>query len=243
MPTLGPNTNASPEILAPACILCCGEDRQTLVSAMNQARLVGPQIEFSYRCYEFWKWNDVVVIWTGIGTGCLEPLLWEIFQPGVIQKIVLVGTAGKMPNSSVVGGQVYLINEAWLAGTGLDGEQLQQPLRPRWPARHGLPETSSVSTDFYYGFAPVNCLPQHPFSAGPLRGAFEFHAARGTGMVEMEVAQFYAFCENFPHGPSEYIAAKVCSNTVGAGEDQVANTDAAMVDAVAAACKMLGLSR
>ncbi|BDA67642.1 hypothetical protein RIVM261_070280 [Rivularia sp. IAM M-261] len=53
---------------------------------------------------------------TGIGTGTLEPLIWEIlFNPTIkskVNKIILIGTAGKLPLSSKKLGDVYIINQA-----------------------------------------------------------------------------------------------------------------------------------
>ncbi len=242
MIVLGPNTNASSDLLAPACILCCGEDRQTLLQAVEAAGLTRPWKNFSYRCYEFWKTDQWVLIWTGIGTGCLEPLLWEIFQPGIINKIVLIGTAGRMPDSLAAPGQVYLVDQAFLAGTGLDGEQLAEPLHPRWPQPRRFAETSSVSTDFYYGFSPKIESGEYPLASGRLRSAYSLHRKHGTNLVEMEVGPFYAFCAVLPNAPARFIAAKVVSNTVGDEGNQVPNSAQALKLAVAAAKALLGLT-
>jgi purine-nucleoside phosphorylase len=240
LPTLGPNTNAPADLLAPHCILCCGEDRATLLAAAERAGLGGFTAHFAYRCYEFWKRDDLLLILTGIGGGCLEPLLWEIFSLATIDKIILVGTAGKMPESSATGG-VYLVEEAWSAGTGLDGERLDWPLRPRWDDRCGLPEASSVSTDFYFGFSPRIESGDYPFSSGLLRSSYLLHKDRRTDLVEMEVASFYAFCATFPGRPSQYIAAKAVSNAVGQDDEQVPNSQRALVDAITAAKTLLRL--
>src|SRR6202035_4323689 len=95
--SLGPNTNAPVELLSSQCVLCVGEDRRTLLDAALDAGLDMKGPHFGYRCYEFWNCGGLLVVWSGIGTGSLEPLLWELFKPGTIQQIVLVGTAGRMP--------------------------------------------------------------------------------------------------------------------------------------------------
>jgi len=229
--SLGPNTNAPAELLTPRCIVCAGEDRPTLLDALRLAGFEPGPSRHSYRCYEFWKSGDVLIVWTGIGTGTIEPLLWEIFQPGVIEQIVLVGTAGRMAESGAALGRAYIVDQAFLAGTGLDGENLPQPLRPRWP---GLPDghatASSVSTDFFYGFGPRLMTGDYPFASGALKRAFEEHTRRKTDLVEMEVAQFYAFCAAFPDAPSHFIAIKGVSNTVEVHGEQVENSRDAIAE-------------
>ena len=229
---LGPNTNAPADLLRPKCILCCGEDRATLLGALDDAGLSGAVPIFEHRCYQFWNLDPgTVLIWSGIGTGCLEPLLWEILSPGVIERIALVGTAGRMARSSTVVGGAYVVAEAWSAGTGLDGEKLLSPFRPRWTRPHAYATASSVSTDFFYGFSPRIAAGGYPFQSGRLRGAYDFHIQRGTDLVEMEVAQFYAFCGAFtPAGRTEFIAIKAVSNTIGVEDEQVAHSRVAIAE-------------
>ena len=239
--TLGPNTNAPADLLARDCILCGGEDRQTLLDAMRVAGLDPGPSRHNYRCYEFWRFGEVLLAWTGIGTGCIEPLLWELFAPGVIERLILVGTAGRLPESPTAVGHAYLVNEAWLAGTGLDGEDLPQPLTPRWPGMERFALASTVSTDFFYGFGPRLTTGGYPFATGRLRHAYDEAIRRKTGLVEMEVAQFYAFCAAFPHAPARFVAAKGVANTVEMHGEQVANSRDAIADTLRLARQLLAM--
>lgn len=222
--TLGPNTNASIEVLRPRCILCCGEDRDALWQALAEAGVRDVRRHASYRCYEFWHGHDLLILWTGIGTGCLEPLLWEILRPAAIQQLILIGTAGRMPGGPAEVGQVYFVDQAWLAGTGLDREKIPIPLRPRWPNLVGYPTASCASTDFFYGFAPNNLERPYPLNAARLLADFDEHIEKKTGLVDMETAQFYALCSAFGQEDCQFIAVKGASNTVGQLDEQLPNT-------------------
>lgn len=219
MATLGPNTNAPVELLSADCIYVAGEDRSHVLSLLPEG---APS--FRHRGYEFWKQPNFTMILSGMGTGCVEPLVWEITQPGVVRRIVLVGTAGKMPAARVDPGSPHAVTEAFLAGTGLDGENIAQPLRPRWELPNEIATASSVSTDFFYGFAPRLLDGGYPLADGDLRRKYEEHVRRGTQLVEMEVAAFYCFCERFGDGDLRYVAVKGASNELGADSQQLANS-------------------
>ncbi|HZK82920.1 MAG TPA: hypothetical protein VFC46_17690 [Humisphaera sp.] len=238
-PLLGPNTAAPVSILRPDCILCAGEDRGEFLAALDAAGMTGPAAHSKYRCYEFWNFGDRCAILTGIGTGCLEPALWEILQPGIVRRIVLVGTAGIMPGVRVEIGQPYVVDRAWPAGTGIDALATDLPLRPRWNVKAGTLVASSVSTDFYYGFGPKLITADYPIPPGPLHQLYEMHTRQETQLVEMEVAQFYFFCERFGDADMRYAAIKAPANSVSDVDEQLSNSPTALVQAVVAAVEML----
>ena len=91
MNVLGPNTNASLELLQPHCILCCGEDVSHFLQLLPTI-----QMYHEYRGYRFWRLPGFTLVLSGMGTGCLEPLMWELTRPKVIRQVMLIGTAGKM---------------------------------------------------------------------------------------------------------------------------------------------------
>ena len=237
--TLGPNTNLPPEMLTRRCILCCGEDRATLLAAAAAAGLQFSQPLHAYRCYEFWKRDNLMLICTGIGTGCLEPLMWEILQPAIIDEIILVGTAAASPTSPALLGQPYVIRAAYLAGTGLDGENLPQPLTPRYPGLENHPQATSASTDFFYGFAPRIQTGAYPFHAGRLAAAYRQMIEHKIDLIEMEVAQFYAFCAAFHRTPSRFLAFKGVSNRLGVESEQVPNSHQAITASLQLARNLL----
>src|SRR5688500_16227939 len=89
-----PNTMVNDAFLHQSIILSCGEDPSELLAAARTAGLDKPCALHEYRCYRFWSFPICTLVWTGIGTGCLEPLLYEILRESRANKICLVGTAG-----------------------------------------------------------------------------------------------------------------------------------------------------
>ena len=155
--------------------------------------------------------------------------------------MILIGTAGKMPNASVEIGQPYAVIEAFLAGTGLDSELLDEPLTPRWPLPPTIPTASSVSTDFFYGFGPRLLTGEYPFTHGALRERYCDHKRRGTSLVEMEVAQFYAFCHTFGGGRLQYLAIKGVSNELGDDVRQIAESRTVITRCMEMARRLMGI--
>src|SRR5687767_8943729 len=105
-----PNSGVSDEMLHENVILCCGEDFTELIQCFSESSL---GIRHEYRCYRFLRFENFTLIWTGIGTGCLEPLLFEIFDVPIIKKIVLVGTAGAFQSTASMG-NFFWIAQAYL---------------------------------------------------------------------------------------------------------------------------------
>lgn len=236
---LGPNTAAPRSILRPACLLCAGEDRAEFLAALDEAGAGEPSAIHSFRGYEFWRFEHYCTVLSGIGTGALEPLLWEILRPGQVERIVLVGTAGSMPGAAIEAGRPHLIEEAWPAGTGIDALVSAPPLRPRWPAASTLPSTSSASTDFYYAFGPKLLDGEYPLPPGPLHDRYREMISRNVALVEMEVAQFYFFCERFGNDRLGYVAVKAPANAVGDAAQHLASSSATLSKVVNAGLLML----
>src|ERR1051325_59874 len=88
-----PNTLLPNGLLKRDIILCCGEDLQEFKAAIR-AVFGTPRTAHRYRCYAFMQAGSISFIWTGIGSGCIEPLLCEIHDEAQLKQIVLVGTAG-----------------------------------------------------------------------------------------------------------------------------------------------------
>ncbi len=235
MDSLGPNTNAPASVLSPDCILICGEDRSHIVPLLGDVTAT-----HAFRSYEFWKQSHYTVILSGMGTGCVEPLIWELTRSPIVTRIVLIGTAGKMPGATIPIGDPRWISDAFLGGTALDGEGIPEPLHPRWNAPPNIALADSVSTDFFYGFGPRMTERGYPFNRGALQRKYDQHLARGTQLVDMEVAQFYAFCERFGNGRVQYVAIKGASNELGAETQQVAESAGIIARCLAVARQLLG---
>ena len=191
---LGPNTAARMSILQSDCIMCAGEDRSEFLAALKTAGMTDPAADSKYRCYEFWNFGDRCAILTGIGTGCLEPALWEILQPGIVKSALYWSAQpGSCPAPA---SKSASLTSSIGPGSPVRESTCLRPicrLRPRWNIKAGTLVASSVSTDFYYGFGPQLVTGDYPIPAGPLHRLYEMHARQGTQLVEMEVAEFVFF--------------------------------------------------
>jgi purine-nucleoside phosphorylase len=198
-------------------------------------------MEWRYRGYEFWRFADFCMILAGLGSGSLEPLMFEALRPGIIRKIVLVGTAGSMPDAQVELTAAHLIDPAWPAATAIDGEVGELPLRPRWSRPTSIKTASGVSSDFFYGFAPRVLSNDYPIRTRHLRALFEQHLRLGTQLVDMEAAQFYFFCTYLGGSSLEYAAVKAVANAVGGEAEQSPNTRKAIANCLTLAFRLLDL--
>lgn len=249
-----PNAQLVPEQIRPAVILCCGEDKGAFVAASRAAGLgvgvVGADgaTPTEFRSYSVWTLPEVTVILAAIGTGVVEPLLYELLGTGRAKRIVLVGTAGRLAAGARLAlGKAFPIVEAHLAGTGLDREVTELPLRPHWP---GLAESaglagggtaSIVSSDFYYGFSPALRPGDYRHRLPGLRRDFE-RLSGCVDLVDMEVGQFYALCRIIPETPGlMFLAFKGASNGVDNHGEQNAHAPAVLLDCLVQAVAALGL--
>jgi hypothetical protein len=240
--SLGPNSNAPEHILHSNIILCCGEDRPELIAALRSipAFRRKPTASHAYRCYEFWKYEAALVVWSGIGTGCVEPLLWELLTPGIVKQIALVGTAGRWSMSRTVHGRAYLISKAHFAGTALDGWRVAKPVAPRWPklASFTGATASIVSTDFFYGFSELLITAKYPGATPRMVKRYRQMRHR-TDLIDMEVAQFYYFCHKFGRGNVRFVAVKGPANVLGESDEQIEHSRGVLVECLRLANRML----
>ena len=216
MSTLRPNTTVQDEVLRRDVILCCGEDEQELLLAARRVDQK-PEMVHRYRCYCFWNIGSSTLILTGIGTGCLEPLLFEILGGQRVERIVLVGTAGATPlgQKTLVKGNSYIISTASLFAAAVRPIS-DTPYTFRWssPLR-SHPTATIVSTDYYYGFGT-----QEDSRSGNLRRndrelSKGFASIIGEShLVDMETGQFYHFCSIIAPISLNFIAIKGPANLV-----------------------------
>lgn len=224
---LRPNTGVPLSYLQPDIVLCCGEDPQELLTAVLQETCLALPDPHQYRCYAFWPFPRFTLIWTGIGTGCLEPMLKEILEEGIIRRIVLIGSAGKISAKKEDLGRVYLVNEAYLAACAIQPHRWDEPLRPCW---HGtisveLPRAAAISTDYYYGFGGGTEYQRRALSADArLDIAMQRHWRPGR-LVEMETAQFYHLCGVCDVGKQlQFLALRGVANQSDCFDQQYANS-------------------
>jgi hypothetical protein len=253
-----PNTRVDNSLLHEKLILCCGEDPTELMLALPSAE--APHASHEYRCFRFWRFESFTLAWSGIGTGCLEPLLYEtlVIEPNpAIREIVLVGTAGVLPpQRSVVHGRAYLIDEAYLGGSALTipehdlrllraGESIR-PLTPRLGTMdridviEGLETGSVVSSDYYYGFSEDPRSDVLRDRDEHLREAVE-SAWNKLHMVDMETAQFYYLCDSMGSDRLSYAAVRGPANTVGKFHEQASFSLQVLRSSLEVAFRLLSL--
>lgn len=224
MLTLGDNTNAPIKVLTRQVLLCCGEDPDELVQVMSHdvgCRLVNLH---SYRCYRFWRCtqavdnsHEITLVWSGIGTGCVEPLLYEMLSDKtLISELILIGTAGKIGSTSETHSPTaHSITAAYMGPTALSALSDCTTLRPTLDVR-AKPATI-FSTDLYYMWNS-STIDQWPRSL-KYRDAW-----RDSTLVDMEVAQVYWLCSHLGSGAVRYAAIKGAANMVGDVGVQVGNS-------------------
>jgi Phosphorylase superfamily. len=235
-----PNARLVPEQLRPDVILCCGEEKRAFVDALHQLGLEIDATAPDFRGYTVWTLPKLTLVLAPIGTGAVEPILCELLAPGRVERIVLVGTAGRLSARPLPLGTGFPIVEARLAGTGLDREVSGQPLRPEWPVLPPGPTASIVSSDLYYGFSPARRPGDYRHRLPALRRDFE-RLSGVVDLVDMEVGQFYALCRLIPDTPGlRFLAIKGASNGVENHAEQNTHAPAVLLDCLRQALALLG---
>ena len=225
-------------------LLCCGEDAEELLAAVREALpRVTPALVHHYRCYQFWDLGQATLAWTGIGTGCLEPFLFEVLDSGVVRRIVLVGTAGATAagQKSLRRGESYVVSSATVFADGVQPRSAA-PCTFRWsPPPLNRPSATVVSTDYYYGFSAR----QDPKSIRlraqdrQLSAGFQ-HITNRTELVDMETGQFYHLCHCLAPETLEYIAVRGPANILGESAGQTEFSPRVLQHAVKTAFELLG---
>ncbi len=235
-----PVTHILPPDLHAQTIICAGEVEDELLHAFRNVP-EKPLHSRQYRCYRLWKYPSFTLILSGIGSGCVEPLLWEILSPGLIRQIVLIGTAGCVRPAAPALGRALPIHAAWSCGTGIDGEHGLEPLTPRWPLPEGSATCSIASSDFFYGYSDRVLDGRFAACQGPFRERY-LKVRDLADLIDMEVAQFYYFAPRFDRtGSLSYLAIKGSSNLIGLGEQMNHYAAGVMDDCAAQAFSLMGL--
>lgn len=194
-----------PSILSETTVICAGEDPKEVVDAFQNLIAETPNAFHEFRFYQCRKFSSFSLINCGIGTGCLEPLLHEIFQFQTVKRLILIGSAGLTSSSSCLIGEPYFIKNANIAGSPLSKFKTES-FRPNFTQKSNLPTASIVSCDFFYGFSPEG-IPEL---------AAEFQNFNKTAdLIDMETGQFYAICSKLAkQRPFEFIAIKGPANSI-----------------------------
>ncbi|MFP5240343.1 MAG: hypothetical protein ACLGQW_10975 [Acidobacteriota bacterium] len=223
-----PNTTLTGDIISKNVILCCGENESTLFESLNQITEEEPVANHFFRSYSFYKYTNFTLVTSGIGTGCIEPLLFELLSFNDVKRIILIGTAGCL-SPHLVEREARPIHAAYVCCTGLDMAVGDRKLSPRWADAIGVKRYSTVSTDLYYGFSNNNhdnyttsiksstpCISR--FIHGTLQSNTNF---QHVDLVDMEVGQFYFLCSSLrPNNDLEFLAIKGPANSMSNHSEQ-----------------------
>jgi hypothetical protein len=238
-----PNVQLHRDQIRPSVILCCGEDKGAFLDALATLGFPAETAVSEFRSYSVWTLPSVTLILSPIGTGPLEPLLYELIATERAERIILVGTAGCLGAKRLPLGVAYPISEARLAGTGLDRELSGQTLLPDWPDFPAGPSATIVSSDFYYGFSPALAPGDYRHRLPGLRADF-LRLSASVDLVDMEVGQFYALCRLIPTRPGlRFLAFKGASNAVDNHGEQNTNAPAVLRNSLRQALSALGIDR
>jgi hypothetical protein len=218
-----PNTALPTDFLQDDVILCMGEDPVELFSAIT--KVFGdrcPQYH-EYRCYRAWRFSEpaVTIILSGIGTGCLEPLMYEMLDPQhlgerVPKRLVLIGTAGWLSDTGLDSVRTFLVEASYPVGCAIRLAPEDMPVRPRWNALEQIdaPRAEDISTDYYYACTPA-ATDERKLRAKALDRDLALgitnHWQSGR-LISMETAQFYHFSQVYGSDSTQYVAFRGVAN-------------------------------
>lgn len=231
-----PNTQLPAGALQGDAILCCGEDlrefKAAIASVFGRLRKI-----HAYRCYAFFQRGRQNFIWTGIGSGCLEPLLCEIADEPRLRRIILVGTAGAVSRSARLGSAAP-IREARVACAGVSPKH--DASSPNWPIVLKPKESQRiVSTDYYYGFTLKKEWPAPAlWTADSRLEKTVKKALQHADLVDMETGQFYHLCRTL-RPDLQYLAIKGAANPLADFSQQPLHSESVLHDALRQAKEML----
>lgn len=165
------------------------------------------------------------------GSSAMEAICWELTRAGVVERVLLAGTAGSLEGYTGPTMVPVAVVEARSVAQCFDAPP--RTWTPSWPL--DLPGVASISTDRFYGFSPAS---DDLFPAEPgLLEAWGRHR-KDDAIVEMEVAAFFHFMEQF--APDVRVAAiKVVANPVSDLASLTDTADEAMELAIGAAVRCL----
>jgi hypothetical protein len=228
MPNARPNTLLPFDSISGDLVLCCGEDLKELQQAV-QSTFGRPRPLHAYRCYNFFTVRNTNFVWTGIGTGCIEPLLGEILNEPNLRRLILVGTAGSVSNRTKLGSATP-IGAARISCAGIAPKKKIQ--KPNWPIAPTAGTQTIVSTDYYYGFTLKNNWPTQKLWAADSRLRKSVRPALAkSDLVDMETGQFYHLCATL-RPDLQYLAIKGAANPLSDFSLQTLHSESVLHDAL-----------
>jgi len=241
-----PNTGLPKDFIQDDMIICTGEDPRELVHAMQSVLPnVRPEVH-QYRCYYAWRYPSFTIVISGIGTGSLEPLMWEMLDSKTLtdktaKRLVMIGTAGYIADSGF--GQVYLVDGAYPVGCGIDLKDESLPVRPNFNGMENIELTrlEEISTDYYYACTPQITDPRKVAAKQEdvkLTEGLLKHWKPGR-LISMETAQFYHFARLYSGGKAQCVAFRGVANLADEFETQGNHSQQVLTEALRQAVQLL----
>lgn len=195
-------------MVRPNVLLCLGEEEDEFEDALDAAGLTPEVLRTHYRAFHGRVRDDILCLDGAVGSAIVEKCLWDLLGTGVVERVLLVGTAGAMPECSAKQDKPYRMSPASSLYQNFDA-----PPGASWEptADVGLEDFPIVSSDRFYGFSSL-VEGKYPAEPGLLE-AWHQHARRDI-MVDMEVGAFYHYCERFGANDLQYAAIKAVANSV-----------------------------
>ncbi len=240
-----PNTGVPDRFLQSDLIVCVGEDSRELMQCVRLVLPTEKPRHHHYRCFHFWKYSKFTLALTGIGTGSLEPLIYEMAISQRVRRIILIGTAGIVGPSTDKAGQVYVIDEAFLAGAGVHAVDIMEPIKPSFAGveRLNLPRKAGIASDYYYALGNSTDLrilaAQNEDPA--LKEARAKVVTEGR-LVDMETPQFYKLCRWYGLGVLDFVAIRGPANSIGVWQEQTHNAESVLINAFEQAVRLFNCS-
>lgn len=249
-----PNTGLPDRFIQDDFAICAGEDEADLVAAMPAA-IPSEWSEINrHRCYVVaWRYEEpgLTVMLSGIGTGCIEPLIYEVLDPEwlgdrVAKRLVMVGTAG----SGVTPAR-------YLRLCGSSGERgrlaatvtLAESCLPLTPSFANLDHYSAaedgdeVSTDYYYAASRAPTDPRRRKAQQlnqALRDGLDKYWEPGR-LISMETAQFYHFASVYGPPGTQFAAFRGIANLAEQFHTQSTHSQPALTNALQHAVALLAV--
>jgi len=243
-----PNCALPEDFFQENMIVCTGEDPEELKRAIKTV-LPGKRPRFhQYRCYKAWRFSnpDVTVVISGIGSGCLEPLMFELLDhktlgPKAPKRLAMIGTAGYLSDSGF--GQVYLVDGAYPVGCAVALDDADLPVKPNFAGLDcvKLPRAQEISTDYYYACTPQENDARKMAAKAmnrALREGLAKHWKAGR-LISMETAQFYHFAKCYGQEGTQYVAFRGVANLADQFETQGDYSEQVLTDALRNAVDLL----
>lgn len=241
-----PNTALPLSFFQSNIIVCTGEDPGELIHAIKTLFPGHRPRHHQYRCYQAWKLPGVTIVISGIGTGCMEPMMWELLDHKTLgdkrpRRLAMIGTAGYISDSGF--GEVYVVDGAYPVGCAIRLADEHLPLRPNFAKADtlGLSTAIEMSTDRYFTCTPDMSDERKVFakSFDPLLVEELEKYWKPGRLISMESAQFYHFAKVFGLPDTEYVAFRGVANLADQFETQGDYSQKVLIDALRHAVNLL----